>query len=150
MVTAAMKLKDTLFIGRKAMTNLDSILKSRSITLWTKFWILKVMVFYSSHVWIWEMDHKESSAPKNWCFWTVVLEKTLDSSLNSKEIQPVNPKGNQSWLFIERTDAVAEAPTLWSPDENWLTENTLMLGKIEGRRKRSARGWDGWMTSLTQ
>ena len=78
--------------------------------------------FSSSHVWMWELDHKESWALKNWCFWIVVLEKTLESPLESKEIKPVNPKGNQSWIFIGRTDAEAEAPILWPPDvKNWLT-----------------------------
>ena len=105
--------------------------------------------FSSSHVWIWKLDHKESWAPKNWYFWTVVLEKTLASSLNSKEIQPINPKGNQFWSFIGRTDAVAEAPILWPPDEKkWFIEKTLMLGKIEGRRRRDASEWDGWMASM--
>ena len=72
--------------------------------------------FSSSHVWIWELDYKEGWALKNWCFWTVVLEKTLLSPLNSKEIQPVHPKGNQSWIFIGRTEAKAESPVLWPPD----------------------------------
>ena len=76
----------------------------------------------SGHVWMWELDYKGSWVPKNWCFWTVVLEKTLESSLNCKEIKPVHPKGNQSWIFIGRTDAEAEAPILWPPDvKNWLT-----------------------------
>ena len=78
--------------------------------------------FSSSHVWIWELEYKESWVPKNWCFSTVVLEKTLDSPLDSKEIQPVNPKGNQSWLFIGSNDAEAEPPLLWPPDaKNWVT-----------------------------
>ena len=72
--------------------------------------------FSSSHVWMWELDYKESWAPKNWCFWTVVLEKTLESLLDSKKIQPVHPKGNRSWIFIGRTDAEAETPILWPPD----------------------------------
>ena len=72
--------------------------------------------FSSSHVWMWELDHKEGWAPMNWCFWTVVLEKTLENPLDCKETQPVNPKGNQSWIFIERTDAKAETPILWPPD----------------------------------
>ena len=77
--------------------------------------------FSSSHVWMWELDYKESWALKNWCFWTVVLEKTLESPLDSKEIQPVHPKGNQLWIFIGRTDAEAETPILWAPDaKNWL------------------------------
>ena len=71
--------------------------------------------FPTSHIWMWELDHKESWAPKNWCFW-IVLEKTLESFLDSKEIKPVNPKGNQPWIFIGRTDAEAEAPILWPPD----------------------------------
>ena len=123
------------------MTNLDNILKSRDITLPTKVHLVKPMVFSSSHVWMWELDYSESWALTNWCFWTVVLEKTLEGPLDSKEIQPVNPKGNQAWIFFERTDAEAEAPILWPPDvKNWLTGRTffLMLGKIEGKRRR---GW---------
>ena len=77
--------------------------------------------FSSSHVRMWELDNKENWALKNYCFWTVVLEKTLESPLDSKDIQPVNPKGNQSWIFIGRTDADAEAPIPWLPDtKNWL------------------------------
>ena len=77
--------------------------------------------FPSGRVWMWELDYKESWAPKNWCFWTVVLEKALESPLECKEIQLVNPKGNQSWIFIGRTDAEAETPILWPPDvKNWL------------------------------
>ena len=72
--------------------------------------------FSSSHVWMWELDYKESWAPKNWCFWAVVLEKTLESPLDGKEIKVVDPKGNQSWIFIGRTDAEAETPILWPPD----------------------------------
>ena len=85
--------------------------------------------FPSSRVWMWELDHKESWMPKNWCFWTVVLEKTLESPLDCKEIQPVHPKGNQSWIFIGRTDAEAETPILWPPDaKNWLIEKDLDAG----------------------
>ena len=91
----------------------------------------------SSHAWMWELDHKESWAPKNWCFWTVVLEKTLESPLDCKEIQPVHPKGNQSWIFIGRTDAEAEAPILWPPDaKNQLIGKDLDAEKIEGRRRK--------------
>ena len=104
-----------LLLGRKVMTNLDSILKSRDITLPTEVCLVKAMVFPGSHVWIWELNHKESWELKNWCFWTVVLEKTLESPLNCKEIQPFYPKGNQSWIFIGRTDAEAEVPILWPP-----------------------------------
>ena len=93
--------------------------------------------FSSSHVWMWDLDHKEVWVPKNWCFQTVLLEKTLKSPLDSKEIKPVNPNGNQPWIFIGRTDAEAEVPILWLPD--WISdflEMTLMLGMIEGRRRR--------------
>ena len=93
------------------MTNLDSILKSRDIT--DKGPYCQSYDFSSGHVWMCELDYKEWQAPKNWCFWIVVLEKTLESLLDRKEIQPVNPKGNQSWIFIERTDAEAETPILW-------------------------------------
>ena len=86
---------------------------------------------------MWELDYKESWAQKNWCFWTAVLEKTLESPLDCKEIQPVHPKGDQSSVFIGRTDAKAETPILWPRDaKSWLTEQTLMLGKIEGRKRR--------------
>ena len=103
------------------MTNLDSILNSRDITLPTKVHLVKPMVS-SSYVWMWELDCEEGWVPKNWCFWTVVLEKTLESPLDCKEIQPVHPKGSQSWIFIGRTDAEAQTPILWPPDaKNWLT-----------------------------
>ena len=107
--------------------------------------------FSSSHVCMWELDHKETWAPKNWCFWTVVLGKTLESPLDCKEIQPVYPKGYQSWVFFGRTDVEAETPILWPPDtKNWLFWKDLMLGKAEGRRRRDDRGWDVWMASLSQ
>ena len=100
---------------------------------------------------MWELDCEESWEKKNWCFWTVVLEKTLESPLDCKEIQTVHPKGDQSWVFIRRTDAEAETPILWPPHvKSWLTGKTLMLGGIGGRRRRDDRGWDGWMASLTQ
>ena len=86
--------------------------------------------FSSSHVWMWELDYKESWVLKNWCFWTVVLEKTLESPLDSKEIQPVRPKGDQSWVFIQRTDVEAETPILWAPDvKNWLIWKDPDAGK---------------------
>ena len=106
--------------------------------------------FSSSHVWMWELDFKESWAPKNWCFWTVVLEKTVASPLDCKEIKPVNPKGSQSWIFIGRTDAEAETPILWPPDaQNWFLGKDPDAGK-EWRRERDDRGQDGWMASPTQ
>ena len=93
--------------------------------------------FSSGHVWMWELKYKEIWAPKNWCFWTMALEKTLESPLDCKEIQPVYPKGNHSWIFTGRTDAEAETPILWPPDaKNWLIWKDLMLGKIEGGRRR--------------
>ena len=103
--------------------------------------------FSSSHVWMWELDHKESWAPKNWCFWTVVLEKTLESPLNCKEIKPVNSKGNQSWIFIGRTDAEAEAPILWAPDvKGWLIRKDRDAGKDwrweeKGKTEDEMVGW---------
>ena len=107
--------------GRKVMTNLDSILKSRDITLPTKVCLIKSYGFSSSPVWMWELDYKESWVPKNWCFWTVVLEKTLESPLDCKEIEPVHPKGDRSWIFTGRTDVEAEAPVFWPPDaKSWL------------------------------
>ena len=88
---------------------------------------------------MWELEYKESWALKNWFLWTVVLEKTLESTLGCKEIQPVHPKGNQSWIFIWRTDVEAGTPLFWPPDaNNWLIWKTLMLGKIECGR------WSGW------
>ena len=103
------EIKKCLLLGRKVMPNLDSILKTRDITSPTK-------IHPSSHVWMWELDHKESWEPENWCFWTVVLDKTLESYLNCKEIQPIHSKGNQSWMFIGKTDAEAETLILWPPD----------------------------------
>ena len=124
------EIKRCLLLGRKAMTNLDIILKSRDMMLPKKGLPSQSYVFSSSHVWMWELDYKESWAPKNWCFWTVVLEKTLESPLDCKEIQPVHPKGNQSWIFIGRTDAKTETPILWPPDvRNWLIGKDLDAGK---------------------
>ena len=99
---------------------------------------------------MWELDYKESWVPKNWCFWTVVLEKTLVSPLDCKEIQPVHPKGNQSWIFIGRTDVEAETPVVLPPDvKHWLIWNkTLMLGKVEGRRRRGRQRMR-WLDGIT-
>ena len=101
-----MKLRH-LLLGRKVMTNIDSIFKSRDITLPTK------VGFSCGHVWMWELDCEESWAPKNWCFWTVLLEKTPESPLDCKEIQPVHSKRDQPWVFFGRNDAKAETPILW-------------------------------------
>ena len=114
------------------MTNLDSIFKSRDITLPTKVRLVKS--FSCGHVWMWELDCEESWAPKNWCFWTVTLESPLDC----KEMQPVYPKGGQSWVFFGRTDAKAETPILWPPHaKSWLTGKDPDAGKDwrqEGQR----------------
>ena len=105
--------------------------------------------FFRSHVWMWELDCEESWALKNWCFWTVVLEKTLESPLDCKEIQPVHPKGNQSWIFTGRTDAEAETPILWPPDvKNWL----IWKGPDSGKNWRwERRGWQRmrWVDGIT-
>ena len=99
---------------------------------------------------MWELDYKASWAPKNWCFWAVVLEKTLERPLDCKEIQPVHPKGNQSWIFIGRTDAEAEAPILWPPDaKNWLIGKDPDAGKDWRWEEKRTTGWDGWMASPT-
>ena len=136
---------------RKVMTNLDRILKNRDITLSIKAHLVRATGFSSSHVWMLELGDKEAWVPKNWCFWTEVLEKTLESPLNCKRIQPGHPKENQSWIFILRTnvEAEAETPILWPPDaNNWLILKTLMLGKIEDRRRR---GWQRmrWLHGIT-
>ena len=117
--------------------------------------------FSSGHVWMSELDYKESWALKNWCFWTVVLEKTLENPLGCKEIQQVHSKGDQSWIFMGRTDAEAETPILWPPAaKSWLIGKDPDAGKDWGRpwcweRLRAGgegddRGWDGWMASLTR
>ena len=136
--------------SRKAMTNVHGILKSRDTTLPTKVRPVKAMLFPSGHVWMWELDCEEGWAPKNWCFQTVVL-KTLESPLDCKEIQPVHPKGNQSWIFIRRTDAEAESPIPWPPDvksSHW--KRPWCWGRLKARGEGDDRGWDGWMASLTQ
>ena len=109
------EIKGFLLFGRKVMTNLDSILKSRHCFV-NKGPYSQGYGFSSGHVRMWELDYKESWVQKNWCFWTVVLEKTLESPLDCKEIQAVHPKGDQSWVFIGTTDVEAETPILWPPD----------------------------------
>ena len=132
------EIKRRLLLGKKVMTNLDSILKSGDITLPIKVYLVKTMVFpVVMYGWMWELDHKESWALKNWCFWTVVLDKTLESPLDCKEIKPVNPKGNQSWMFIGRTDVEAEAPILWPLDaKNRLVGNVPDAGKDWRQEKK--------------
>ena len=142
------EIKRCLFLGRKAMTKLDSILKNRDITLPTKVCIVKGMVLpvvmYGYESWT-----VKKAEPKNWFFWTVVLEKTLESPLDCKEIKPVNSKGNQPWMFTARTDAKAEAPVLWPPDaKSWLIRKYLDAGK-DWRWEKGMIGWDGWRASPT-
>ena len=145
------EIKRCLLLGRKAMTNLDSVLKSRDITLPTKVHLVKTMVF-PVVVWMWELDHKENWASKDWCFWTVVVEKTLESPLDCKEIKPVNSKGNQSWIFIGRTDAEAETPILWPPDvKSWIIRKDSDVGKDWRQEEKGMTGWHGgWRQWLNE
>ena len=142
------EIKRCLLLGRKVMTNLDSILKNRDIT--NKGPSSQSYGFSSTHVWVWELDYKKSWVPKNWCFWTVLLEKTLESPLDCKEIQSVNLIGNQSWIFIGRIDAEADTPILWSLDaKNWLTGKDPDAGKDwgqegKGKTKDEMVGWHHW------
>ena len=125
------------------MTSLDSILKSRDITLLSS----QGYGFFSSHVWMWELDYKESWVPKNRCFWTMVLEKTLESFLDCKEIQPVHPKGDQPWVFIGRTDFEAETLILWPANvKSWLIGKDPDTGKYwdqeeKGMTEDEIFGW---------
>ena len=143
------EIRRRLHLGRKVLTNIDSILKSRDITLSTKVCLVKAD-FSNSHEWMWDLDYKESWDPKNWCFWTVVLEKTLESPLDCKEIQPVHPKGNQSWVFIGQTDVKAETPILWPPVvKSWFIRKYPKSGKDWGQEKGTTEddmvGWYHWL-----
>ena len=117
----------------------------------TKVGLVKTMVYSSSHVWMWELDYKESWAPKNWCFWTVMSDKTLESPLDCKQIQPIHPRGNQSCMFIRRTDAKAETSILWPPDvKNWLIWKDPDTGKDwrweeKGMTVDEMVGWHYWL-----
>ena len=129
MVIAAMKLKDA-FPLKESYDQPRQHRKKQRHYFGNKGPSSQGYGFSSSHVWMWELDYKESWVPKNWCFWTVVLEKTLESLLDCREIQPVHPKGDQSWVFIGRTDVEAETPILWPPDaKNWLTRKDSDAGK---------------------
>ena len=131
------KIKRCLLLGRKDVTNLESMLKNKDITLAKKCPSSQSSGFSSSRVWMWKLDYEESWALQMLGFQTVVLEKTLESTLNCKEIKPVNPKGNQFWTFIGRSDSEGESPILWPPDgKNWLIGNDPLTGKIRGRRRR--------------
>ena len=134
------EIKRCLLLGRKVMINIDSILNKQRHHFPNKGPSSRSYGFSSSHIWMWELDHEEGWAPKNWCFWTVVLEKTLESPLDCKEIQPVHLKGNQSdqsWIFIGRTDDEAEALILWPLDEkNWLIGKDPDAGEDWGQEEK--------------
>ena len=148
MVTVAMKLKDACSFKKSYDKPRQHIKKQRHYFA-DKGPSSQSYRFSSSHVWIWELDHKESWTLKNWCFWTVVLEKTLESPLDCKEIKPFNPKLNLSWMFIGRTDAEAETPILWPPDvKNWLIKRPWYWERLKAGGEGNDRGWDGWMASL--
>ena len=144
------EIKRCLLLGRKVMINLDSIFRSRDIPLPTKVRLVKTG-FSCGHVWMWDLDCEEGWAPKNWCFWTVVLEKTLESPLDCKEIQPVNSEGDQPWVFFGRNDAKAETPVLWPPHvKSWLIGKDPDAGRDRGQEEKGTTGWDGLMASLTR
>ena len=129
--------KRHLVLGRKVMTNLDSILKGKRHYFANKDPSNQGYGFSSDHIWMWELDCKESWALNNWCFWTVVLEKTLESPLDCKVIQPVHPKGDQSWVFTRRTDVEAETPILWPPDaKSWPIWKDPDAGKDWGQKEK--------------
>ena len=141
-----------LLLGRKVIANLDSILKNRDITLSTKACLVKSMVF-PVVLYECELYYIESCLPKNWCFWTVVLEKTLESPLDCKEIQPVHPKADQSWVFIGRTDVVAETLILWPPDvKSWLIGKDPDAGKDLGQEEKGTTEDEmvGWHHRLNE
>ena len=126
---------------KESLTNLSSVLKKQKHHFVNKGWDSQSYGFSSSHVQMWELDHKEEQALKNQCFWIVVLEKTPESPLEYKGIKPVNPKGNQPCIFAGMTDVEDEAPILWPPNGRADSlEKPLMLGKIEGKRRRGGRG----------
>ena len=145
------EIKRHLLLRRKAMTKLDRILKSRYFTLLTKVYIVKAIFFSIIHVWMWELGHKEAWAPKNWWFWTVMLEKNLESPFNCKKIISVHPKGNQPWIFIGRTDAKAEASILWPPyAKSWLIGKDCDAGKDRRQEENEVTedeivGWHHWL-----
>ena len=145
------EIKRCLLLGRKVMTNLDSILKKLRHYFVNKGLSSQGYGFSSGYVWMWELDYNESWALKNWCFWTVLLEKTLESPLDGKEIQPVHPKGDQSWVFIGGTDAEAETPVLWPLDvKSWLIGKDPEAGRDSGQEEKGMTedetvGWHHWL-----
>ena len=142
------EIKRCFLLGRKAMTNLDSILKVRDIYYAEKSPSSQSYGFSNSHVWMWEVGHNEGWALKNWCFLNCGSgEDSFESLLDYREIKPVNPKGNQSWIFIGRTDAEAEAPVLWPPDvKNWLTGKDPEAGQDWRQEEKGTTedGMAGW------
>ena len=147
------EIKRRLLLGRKAMTNLESILKRRDVSLTTKVRLVKTMVFPVVMCGCESWTIKKAEHRRIWCFWTVVLEKTLESPLDCEEIQPVHSKGDQSWVFFRRSDVEAETPILWPPDaKNWLIFRIRpwCWEKLRVGGKQNNRGWDDWMASLTQ
>ena len=140
------EIKSQLLLRRKAMTKLDSILKSRD-NFANKDLCSQSYDFSSSHLQMWELDHKEGWVPKNWCF-SIVLEKMLERPLDSKEIKPVNPKGNYPWIFIGRTDAEVEAPILWPPDvKTWFTGKDSCWERLKAKRRGRQRM--RWLDNIT-
>ena len=148
MVSAAMKLNDTCSLEKSYGQPRQHIKKQRYYFA-NKGPSSQSYGFSNSHVWMWKLDYKESWVPKNWSFWTVVLEKTLESPLDCKEIEPVHPQGNQSWIFIGRPDAEAEVPILWPPDaKNWLIwKDSLKVWRQEekGTTEDEMVGWHHWL-----
>ena len=149
-VDCSHEIKRCLLLGTKVMTNLDSILNSRHYFA-NKGPSSQGYGFSCGHVWMWELECEESWVPKNWCFWTVVLEKTLESPLNCKEIQPVHSEGDQPWDFFGRNDAKAETPVLWPPHaKSWLTEKDSDAGRDWGQEEKGTTedemaGWHRWL-----
>ena len=145
------EIKRRLLLGRKVMTNLDSIFKSRDITLLTKVRLVKAVVFpVVMYVWMWELDCEEGWAPKNWCYWTMVLEKTLESPLDCKEIQLVHSEGDQPWDSFGGNDAEAET-LLWPLHaKSWLIGKDWCWEGLGAGGEGDDRGWDGWMALRTR
>jgi len=145
------EIKRRLLLGRKIMNQPRQHIEKQRHYFVNKGPSSQGYGFSSGHVWMWDLDYKESWVPKNWCFWTVVLEKTLESPLGCKEIQPVHPKGDQSWVFIGRTDVEAETPVLWPPDvKSWLIEEDPDAGKDWGQEEKGMTEeemieWHPWL-----
>ena len=144
------EIKRRLLLERKVMTNHRQHIKKQRRYFANKGPSRQGYGFSSSHFWMWKLDYKERWAPKNWCFWTVVLEKTLESLLDCKEVQPVHPKGDQSWVFIGRTDVVPETPILWPPNvKSWLIWKDPDAGRDWGQEEKGMTedemgGWHHW------